>query len=91
MSNLIYTIPVAGINAEEFIAAFAIEHGWRALIDGAANPVSALEFSRLKLNEFIEQSVAAYNAKAAAEAARLAALAAVGGVMGEITTTLEIV
>lgn len=85
MSNLIYTIPVAGLDVEVMIEAFAAHNGWRT-----DSGVTALEFSRLTLNRFFEDSISQYMAIQAATAAREAALAAAQGTLGEVTTTLVI-
>jgi hypothetical protein len=91
MANLIYTIPVPDNQLEEYIGAFSTCHGYQpTLPDGNANPESAIEFSRKKLNSFVQESIASYVAVQAAEAAKVAALAAVTADIGEITTTLEV-
>jgi hypothetical protein len=93
--ELKYTIPVTGLNAEEFVGAFALQHGWKPLVKDAgnndiANPETALEYSRLTLNKFIEDSIKAFQSVKVAEAARQAALNQAGSALDSITTTLVI-
>lgn len=85
MANLIYTIPVEGLEADQMIEAFAMFHGW-----SETNEIDAVEFSRLVLNKFIEDAIANFHASQAAEQAREASLQAVKSTIGEVTTTLEI-
>ena len=85
MATLTYTIPVAGLGVEQMIGAFATHNGWKP-----DSGITALEFSRLTLNRFVEDSISQYLALQAANAAREAALAQADGALGEVTTTLTI-
>lgn len=86
MAQLVYKIPVPDEMLEQYIGAFAAFHGYNP----ENNSESAIEFSRKRLNRFVEESIALYLGSVAAEQARNAALSSAMSAVGEITTVLEI-
>ena len=97
MPNLVYTIPfpdIETLNAQK--DTFALATGWKPKVintEGAEvdNPITQLEHGRLMLNAYMQNSVTAYLATQAAEAARMATIDAATAQFQAITTTVEIV
>lgn len=82
MATLSVTIPNAQVT--RINNAFGAAYGYQATINGSPNPESLTQFATRKVREFIKDVVKGQEAVAAAEAARVAALAAAES---EITLT----
>jgi hypothetical protein len=85
IKNLIYTIPLPEEMFDSCVGAFALANGWNEDMG-----VTMLEFSRVKLNEFVNVTITSYMANQAAEAARAAAMAQGSAALDTITTTLVV-
>jgi hypothetical protein len=83
--NLIYTIPLPEELYEEMLGAFALATGW-----SAEGEKTSIEHSRIVLNKYVNETIAAYQANQAAEAARVASLESSTTLLESITTTLVV-
>jgi len=83
--EIIYTLPVPDDNSELFIAAFAAQHGWTP-----DSTVTALEHSRVTLNNYVRESVADQLARQAAAQAQAATINAITTQFDGIASTLTI-
>lgn len=85
IKNLIYTIPLPEEMFDSCVGAFALANEWSEDLG-----VTMLEFSRVKLNEYMNTTITSYMANQAAEAARAAAQAQGSSALNSITTTLVV-
>lgn len=83
--NLIYTIPLPEEVYEQMLGAFALATGW-----DAEGETTSLEHSRIALNRYVNETIAASQANLAADAARTAALESSNALLESITTTLVV-
>lgn len=93
IKNLIYTIPLPLELFDSCVDSFARATGWSEPLEPAVDydeEADKLEHSRKKLNEYVNSTITSYQAMAAAEAARVATLAAGSAALDSITTTLVV-
>lgn len=83
--EIVYTLPLPESNSELFIAAFAKQHGWTPDLN-----VTAIEHSRMTINNFIKESVADRLATMAAEQAKQQTVNALTVQFDSIASTLTI-
>lgn len=83
--EIIYTLPVPDDNSDMFINAFASQHGWTP-----DSKISALEHSRVTLNNYVRESVADRLARQAADAAKAKTINTLTTQFDGIASTLTI-